>query len=49
MRGNGPAARYIGTTEKGKSYSFEVDEEMAETAQTYVDYVTGGPRKGAES
>ena len=39
LRGNGPADRYIGTTEKGKSHSFEVDEEMAETAQTYVDYV----------
>jgi hypothetical protein len=40
LRGNGPAERYIGTTEKGKSHSFEVDEEMAETAQMYVDYVT---------
>jgi len=39
LRGHGPADRYIGKTEKGKSYSFEVDEEMAETAQTYVDYV----------
>lgn len=39
LRGNGPAERYIGTTEKGKSHSFEVDEEMAETAQMYVDYV----------
>lgn len=33
------AAEYIGTVEKGKRYEFEVDEEMAETAQTYVDYV----------
>ncbi|UXS23121.1 DUF2800 domain-containing protein [Agrobacterium tumefaciens] len=33
------ASEFIGTTEKGKKYSFEVDEEMAETAQTYVDYV----------
>ncbi len=40
LRGQGPADRYIGTTEKGKSHSFEVDEEMAETAQIYVDYVT---------
>lgn len=39
LRGNGPADRYLGTTEKGKSHSFEVDDEMAETAQTYVDYV----------
>lgn len=40
LRGAGPADRYIGTTEKGKKFSFEVDEEMAETAQIYVDYVT---------
>lgn len=33
------ASDYIGTTEKGKVHSFEVDEEMAETAQVYVDYV----------
>lgn len=39
LRGAGPADRYIGTTEKGKKFSFEVDEEMAETAQVYVDYV----------
>lgn len=30
---------FIGQTLKGKSHSFEVDEEMAETAQMYVDYV----------
>lgn len=35
------ADKFIGTTEKGKLHSFEVDEEMAETAQTYVDYVRG--------
>jgi hypothetical protein len=39
LTGHGPAERYIGTTEKGKTHSFEVDEEMAETAQVYVDYV----------
>lgn len=33
------AADFIGTTEKGKKYSFEVDDEMAETAQRYIDYV----------
>ncbi len=33
------ADEFIGTTEKGKVHAFEVDEEMAETAQTYVDYV----------
>lgn len=37
----GDADRFIGTTEKGKVYSFEVDEEMVETAQAYVDYVRG--------
>ena len=39
LRDGGDADRFIGTTEKGKVYSFEIDEEMAETAQTYVDYV----------
>lgn len=38
LRDGGDADRFIGTTEKGKKYSFEVDEEMAETAQVYVDY-----------
>lgn len=33
------AADYIGTTEHTKSRSFEVDEELAETAQVYIDYV----------
>lgn len=39
LRDGGDADRFIGTTERGKKYSFEVDEEMAETAQMYVDYV----------
>lgn len=39
LRDGGDADRFIGTTEKGKKHSFEVDEEMAETAQVYVDYV----------
>lgn len=39
LRDGGDADRFIGTTEKGKKHSFEVDEEMAETAQMYVDYV----------
>lgn len=38
LRDGGDADRFLGTTEKGKKYSFEVDEEMAETAQMYVDY-----------
>lgn len=39
LRDGGDADRFIGQTEKGKKYSFEVDEEMAETSQMYVDYV----------
>lgn len=39
LRDGGDADRFIGTTRKGKKFSFEVDEEMAETAQTYIDYV----------
>lgn len=39
LRSGKDAADFIGTTEKGKEYSFEVDDEMAETAQMYVDYV----------
>ena len=33
------ADEFIGETERAKTHSFEVDEEMAETAQMYVDYV----------
>lgn len=33
------AIDFLGTIEKGKKYEFEVDEEMVETAQMYVDYV----------
>ncbi|MGO3930824.1 DUF2800 domain-containing protein [Rhodopseudomonas pseudopalustris] len=35
------ADEFIGTTERTKQRSVEVDEEMAETAQVYVDYVRG--------
>ena len=47
LRDGGDADRFIGTTEKGKQYSFEVDEEMADCAQMYVDYVRSvdGPGK----
>ena len=41
LRNGGSAHDLIGTTEKGKKHSFEVDEEMADTAQMYVDYVRG--------
>lgn len=39
LREGGDADRFIGTTEKGKEHSFEVDEEMADCAQVYIDYV----------
>jgi len=39
LRGDKSADALIGTTEKTKRHSFEVDEEMADTAQQYVDYV----------
>lgn len=41
LRQNRDAVDFIGTTEKGKKFEFEVDDEMAETAQMYVDYVRG--------
>ena len=39
LRDGVDADRFIGETEKGQVHSFEVDDEMAECAQTYVDYV----------
>ncbi len=33
------ASEFVGTTQKGKKYEFEVDDEMADTAQVYVDFV----------
>jgi hypothetical protein len=39
LRNGTDAVDYIGTTEKGKEHSFEVDDEMADCAQMYVDYV----------
>lgn len=33
------ASEFLGTTQKGKKYEFEVDDEMADTAQVYVDFV----------
>lgn len=41
------ADEMIGRIQKTKEHSFEVDEEMAETAQTYVDYVRN--RKGSDN
>lgn len=39
LRDGGNADRFLGTIQKGKEHEFEVDEEMAECAQTYIDYV----------
>ena len=38
LRDGVDAVSFIGTTRKGKEFSFEVDDEMADTAQMYVDY-----------
>lgn len=47
LRGDQDAADLIGTTETTKEHSFEVDEEMAETAQMYIDYVRERSKCGA--
>lgn len=39
LRNGVDADSFLGETLKGKKYEFEVDEEMAETAQMYVNYV----------
>jgi len=39
LREGREAVEFIGETRKGKKFEFEVDDEMAETAQHYVDYV----------
>lgn len=39
----GDAAEWIGVTVKGKKFEFTVDEEMADTAQVYIDYVRALP------
>ena len=38
LRDGVDAVSFIGTTRKGKEFSFEVDDEMADTAQMYVNY-----------
>lgn len=35
------AETFLGRVLRGKKYEFEVDEEMADTAQVFVDYVRG--------
>lgn len=47
LRNKTDAADFIGQTVKGKRHQFEVDEEMAETAQTYIDYVRAATKPGA--
>lgn len=44
LNGDFDADTLIGTVEKTKRFSFEVDEEMANTAQVYVDYVRSRPK-----
>lgn len=39
LRNGQDAIEWVGRMIKGKKHEFEVDEEMAETAQTYIDYV----------
>ncbi len=41
LRSGKDAVDFIGSTETTKEHSFEVDDEMAETAQVYIDYVRG--------
>lgn len=41
LRNGQDAVEFIGRMVKGKKHAFEVDEEMADTAQTYIDYVRG--------
>ena len=38
LRENRHADDFIGTVRRGKEFEFEVDEEMAETAQIFIDY-----------
>lgn len=48
LRGKKEALDFLGTTETTKEHSFVVDEEMAETAQVYVDYVVARAEEVAE-
>lgn len=41
LRNGRDAVEWIGRTIKTKEHEIEVDEEMADTAQTYIDYVLG--------
>ena len=41
LRDGGDEERFNGTTDTGKQHSIEVDEEMAYTAQVYIDSLRG--------
>lgn len=41
LRESREAADFIGQTRKGKKFEIEVDDELAETAQVYIDFVRG--------
>lgn len=46
LNDGGDAVRFIGQTEKGKKFSFSVDDEMAECAQEFIDYVRAAAEGG---
>jgi hypothetical protein len=41
LRTGNDATAYVGTVEKTKQHSIDVDDELADTAQQYVDYCRG--------
>jgi hypothetical protein len=41
LRQEKDAVEFVGTVEHTKEHAIEVDEELAETAQVYIDYVRG--------
>ncbi|MBI2240267.1 MAG: DUF2800 domain-containing protein [Magnetospirillum gryphiswaldense] len=49
LRDNRDAIEFVDRVEKTKERTFTVDEEMAETAQTYIDYVRGRMAEYAEA
>lgn len=49
LRSGANADEHIGQTEKTKRFTFEVDEEMAECAQEYIDYVRYQHTQGQEN
>ena len=41
LRSDNDCGKYLGSTIKTKKFDIEIDEELVESAQTYVDYVDG--------